>query len=444
MNYKYPKVIIVGETFRKNGGGGITMANLFKEWPKENIGVITSQIGETDPTTGYRYYQLGSLEIKFPFPFGVIQKQVHSGEYIFKERTDEINLVERPGLLGYLKSIFRYYLDYAVSLIGLSYRFYSINVSASLANWIKAFNPDVIYIQPFLHRTMRFGNLLYNELRIPYVIHIMDDSVNYVNKSIIFRKLNQKQIEQDFEQLVFNAKKCMCISDAMSNEYANRYHRSFMTFRNPVELGKWLPFRKGSPIADSEVLKIIYTGRLFSPTLYSLIDFCQVVDRMNRKNQKISLHIYTHDRNETFFKKAQKMMGISILDPLDFDEIPQLIPAYDIFLLCLDFDDLAKKYAQYSISTRTSEGMISGVPIFVYAPSYSALYKYFDKYEAGFIICENDSGKIEESVMKLWTDTNLRIKLSSNALNQVLEDSDAKVVRERFRQYLIEVEQHGL
>jgi len=46
--------------------------------------------------------------------------------------------------------------------------------------------------------------------------------------------------------------------------------------------------------------------------------------------------------------------------------------------------------------------------------------------------------------MRLWTDTNLRIKLSSNALTQVLKDSDAKVVRKRFRQYLLEVEQHGL
>jgi len=439
LNAIYPKVIIVGETFRKNGGGGITMANLFKEWPKENIAVITSQIDETDPTTGYRFYQLGNLEIKFPFPFNIIQKKVHSGEYLFMERTGEINMVVRPGLQRTLKSVFRHFFDYMINLMGLSYKFYSINVSESLVNWIHAFNPDVIYVQPFLHRTMRFGNLLYDKLSIPYVIHVMDDSVNYVNKSIIFRRINQKQIEQDFEQLVFNAKKCMCISDAMSNEYAERYHRTFMTFRNPVELEKWLPFRKESLVADNEVLRIIYTGRLFSPTLHSLIEFCQVVDRMNRKNQQISLHIYTHDKNETFFKKTQKMLGISILDPLDFEEIPRLIPAYDIFLLCLDFDEQAKKYSQFSISTRTSEGMISGVPIFLYAPSYSALYKYIEKYEAGLLVCDNNGGKIEESVMRLWTDTNLKIKLTSNALNQVLKDSDAKVVRERFRQNLVEI-----
>jgi glycosyltransferase involved in cell wall biosynthesis len=440
LNKNYPKVIIVGETFRKNGGGGITMANLFKEWPKENIGVITSQIDETDPTSGYRYYQLGSLEVKFPFPFSLIQTKISSGEYKFGESTRSPDKVKSPEFKSNIKFLLRHYFDTVITFLGLSYRFYSINVSESLIRWIQDFNPDILYIQPFLHKTMRFGNLLYGKLRIPYVIHIMDDSVNYVNKSIFFNESNQRRIEQDFEELVYNAKKCMCISDEMANEYHKRYHRIFVPFRNPVELDKWLPYRKDNLKVESETLKIIYTGRLFSPTFQSLIEICQIVDRMNRVKHNIELHIYTHDRNEVFFKKVRRLLGVSIFEPVDFDEIPRLIPQYDIFLLCLDFDEQAKKYSQYSISTRTSEGMISGVPVIVYAPSYTALSKYFDNSEAGLLICEQNDREIEDTIIRLWTDTNLRILLSSNAVNQVIKDSDARTVRERFRRYLIDIE----
>src|SRR5450759_3500684 len=67
-------------------------------------------------------------------------------------------------------------------------------------------------------------------------------------------------------------------------------------------------------------------------------------------------------------------------------EIPLLIQLYDIFFLCLDFDMKAQKYSQFSISTRTSEGMISAVPILLYAPTNTAMFKYFDKYEAGCLV----------------------------------------------------------
>lgn len=436
MNRVYPKVIIVGETFRKNGGGGITMTNLFKDWPKENIGVITSQIDETDPTTGYRYYQLGTLEIKFPFPFCLIQKKVSSGEYVFDNETLQQGSTTGPDLLQNFKAVLRNSLNFILVRLGLSYRFYSIDVSNTLITWIHEFDPDVIYIQPFLHKTMRFGNLLYERLKIRYVIHIMDDSVKYVNKSIILKKSNQRKIDRDFEQLVYNADKCMCISDAMAEEYWHRYHKLFVPFRNPVELERWLPYWKRAQEVDPGKLKIIYTGRLFPPAFQSLIMMCQVVDKLNRKGRKVELHIYTYDANQCFVKRAKRMLGVNILTPVIFDEIPRLIPEYDIFFLCLDFDKKAQLYSQYSISTRTSEGMISGVPVMVYAPGNSAMYKYFKKHEAGLVLCEHDTAKIEDSIVRLWKDNNLRIQLSLNATNQVLRDSNAVEVREKFRKYL--------
>jgi hypothetical protein len=150
----------------------------------------------------------------------------------------------------------------------------------------------------------------------------MDDSVKYVNKSIIFKKLNQRKIDRDFEQLVYNAHKCMCISDDMANEYWHRYHKLFVPFRNPVEVERWLPYMKLDHKADPEILKIIYTGRLFPPTFQSLIKMCQIVDKLNKEGRKVELHIYTHDSYKCFFKRVKRMLGVNILAPVNFDEIP--------------------------------------------------------------------------------------------------------------------------
>ncbi len=434
---QYPRVVIIGETFRLNGGGGITLSNLYKDWPAENIGVITDNISETDRKTKYNYYQLGNEEIKFPFPFNFIQANFQSGPYYFySENKVDSYISEFKGFAFYLKKKIRPIFDKSLSLLGLSYRFYSINVSETLIEWILKFNPDIIYIQPFLHKTMRFANSLSRKIGIPYAVHIMDDSVKYINKSLIFSRLYQRQIDKDFEQLIRNAKVLLSISEAMSEEYAQRYGLSFLSFRNPIDINKWLPHQKHNLSVSSEVLKIIYTGRLFSPTYHSLIDLCEVINRINRIKAKIFFHIYTHDKNLKFNRAIRKFRGVALHDPVDVDEMPRLIAKYDIFFMCLDFDNRAQKYSQFSISTRTSEGMISGVPILIYAPQNSGMFKYFTKTETGLVVGAKDKDQLEKGILRLWQDIKYRQKLSSNAIRTALSDSNSIKIRENFRRVL--------
>jgi hypothetical protein len=430
----YLRVIILGETFRLNGGGGITMTNLFKDWPSSHIGVITDGINETNPLTKYSYYQLGDEEIKFPFPFNFVQNHVHSGPYSFNSGSRQYELGElKRGIIGNIKKKVRPYFDKFLNRTGLFLFFYRITLSESLRKWILDFNPDIIYIQPFHARIMQFGNLLYTQLNIPYAIHIMDDSVKYINQSIVFRKTFQKRIEASFIQLVSNARVRLCISEAMADQYYSRYGKNFLIFRNPIDIDNWMLYQKKDMSVRPEVLKIIYNGRLFSPTVFSLLDMCQVIDRLNDRGKKVELHIYTHDINPTFNKTVQDLKGVKICKTVTVGEIPGIIQQYDIFFLCLDFDMKAQKYSQFSISTRTSEGMISAVPVLLYAPANTAMFKYFNKYKAGCLVGERDTLKLELAVMKLWNDKAYRSMISDNAVKTAMSDSNSATVREEFR-----------
>jgi hypothetical protein len=163
---------------------------------------------------------------------------------------------------------------------------------------------------------------------------------------------------------------------------------------------------------------------------------CHVVDGLNMKDKNVELHIYTHDSNPAFNKIIQNLRGVKICKSVVVEEIPRLIQQYDIFFVCLDFDMKAQKYSQFSISTRTSEGMISAVPVLLYAPTNTAMFKYFDKYEAGCLVGERDSFKLEVAVMKLWNDTAYRSRISKNAVKTALSDSNSAKVREEFRNTL--------
>ena len=419
------------------------MTNLFRDWPASEIAVVTDSIDETNPLTNYTFYQLGDEEIKFPFPFNLVQKHVQSGPFNFISRSNGSLHSGSPepknGIISGIKKKVRPYFDKFLSSTGLSLLFYRISLSESLKKWIIEFNPGIIYIQPFHSRIMQFGNLLHEQLNIPYAVHIMDDSVKYINQSVIFRKMIQKQIEADFKRLILNANVRMCISEAMADEYFKRYGKPFSAYRNPIEIKNWLNYQKKDLSVGAEGLKIIYTGRLFPPTLYSLIDLCKVIDILNRNGKKAELHIYTHETNPDFDKIIQDLRGIKICKPVEVGQIPQLIQQYDIFFLCLDFDQKAQRYSQYSISTRTSEGMISAVPVLLYAPSNTAMFKYFEKYESGCVVGERDPVKLEMAVMKLWNDTAYRSSIRDSAVKTALSDSDSVRVREEFRKALTNI-----
>ena len=44
MNKNFPKVLIIGETFNRFSGGGITLSNLFNSFPKKNIAVAANYL----------------------------------------------------------------------------------------------------------------------------------------------------------------------------------------------------------------------------------------------------------------------------------------------------------------------------------------------------------------------------------------------------------------
>lgn len=430
---EYPRVLIIGETFRLNAGGGITMTNLFKDWPVEKIRVITDRIHETNRQTGYVYYQLGYNEVQFPFPFNLFQKQIKSGEVklktINKQYTSTVN---DTGFKHLVKQKGRHLIDTILKYSGLSPYFYRIKLSNNLREWILDYNPDIVYIQPFLYRVMRFGNLIYKELGIRYAIHIMDDSVSFINQSLLFRRRIQRRIEDDFRKLISNASVRMCISESMASEYELRYGRSFLSFRNPIEIEAWLPNRKTDIAVTGNELRIIYTGRLYAPTFASLVDLCRVVDRLNKKGLRVSLEVFTYDENKSFSREIEGLKGIYLRSPVHVTEIPALMQQYDIFFLCLDFDEYSLQYSQYSISTRTSEGMISSVPILMYGPATSALYKLLLITRSALVVGEREPVLLEKAVCELWHNQILRQELSNNAYNYVMNHNNALIVRKQF------------
>jgi hypothetical protein len=426
------RVLILGETFRLNGGGGITLTNLFKDWPSEKLAVVTERIYETTPDSNCKkFYQLGSLEQKLPFPLNFLTKRNLSGEVELKRKSPSTAGV-RKNLRGILKSYIHIGLDNILIWLGLYHFVYRTEISDKLIEWIREYSPDIIYAQPFRFSDMQFICELQKRTSIPMAIHIMDDSISFQNKPNLLYFYWRKKVKNVFQELIDNSVICLSISQYMSDEYYRRYKKIFIPFRNPVELAQWAPFVKNNWDITNSV-KIIYTGRLAVPNINSLFRFCEVVNNLTNSGINIKFDIYSIDDNKRFKGKIKHFNGVYINNPIPYTDIPKLIPKYDIALLPIDFDKRGIEYSKYSVSTKTSEYMISGVPILLFAPHEVALTSYAIENECMLCVTEDKNVKISDSLLRLINEKSLRETLANKSSEVAKNDSDANKVRKEFK-----------
>jgi len=428
----YPKVLILGETFRYNGGGGITLINLFKNWKPDHLAVVTERINETSFDAGCKkFYRLGHLEVKMPFPFNLINKIQASGEVnILSQNPSSVQVQHKRTTLQTFKfSVEKTY--YAViSLLGFIISNYKIRVSDQLLRWIDNYSPQIIYAQPFSYKDMIFACDLKKATGLPLALHIMDDSVSFLNKPNLLFFYWKRKVNTIFKQLIDKADIHLSISDAMSDEYFKRYKKQFLPFRNPIDIKTWLPVIKSDWKLAGQI-NVVYTGRLAVPNINALLTICNVVEKIN-SIVPIRIHIYSIDKNNRFYAKIRHLESVVIHNAVPFSKIPSLITQFDLTVLPIDFTKSGIKYAKYSVSTKTSEYMISGVPILLFAPEEVALTAYAKKNKCMYSVSENNEDGLFDGFMELINNYNLRVTIAQKAIEVAKSDSVATEVRKRF------------
>ena len=81
--------------------------------------------------------------------------------------------------------------------------------------------------------------------------------------------------------------------------------------------------------------------------------------------------------------------------------------------------------------------MISGTPILIYASGETAVSRFFQEYECGCCVSEQDHEKLKVALKLLISNEEYRKKLSQNAVRIALELFDAEKVRNDFQLLII-------
>lgn len=409
MSQDYPKVLVVTPTrFNVKAGGGVTMGNLFRGWPKSHL----AQVYATE----------------FIPPDESVCNKYISGRF----NLENIKPLNDGALNELLNSKHNKYF----------YSSSSINVDDIFNRVKNRFKPDLIYTDardnpPYY---LWLGRVLAEKFDIPYVLHIMDDWPNRFLKqhSSTIDKLFVNQIfEKEFKQLISNSKLNICISPEMAAEYKDRYDKEFIPFHNTIDIDDWFVNDKYYS-QDEETFSIAYIGAVTEDKeLYSLIDVKNAVIALNEEGHNCEFLVYTADVWKEAAEKyltADNVSGYAgFLDKVD---LPATLTASDLLVLPINFDEKSLEYIKLSIQTKVPEYMASGTPSLIYAPAASPNARYAREEGWGAVVSEKSVDLLKNKIRELMLDEELRRKLGNRGREVVKKNHAAVIVREKFKNSL--------
>ncbi len=427
MRNTYPKVLIIGETFHLNSGGGITLSNLFKGWPIEMLAnaVDFRDLRMNKDFANIKVYELFESKMIFKV-LSTKHFQSYRSTSISSENNNKISF----------KSFLKYFLKKTINKLlgytGLEYLIFHYKIENNFLDWINAFNPDFIYTQLSSRESIKLITELHDITNIPIAIHIMDDWPSTICSKGLFKNYLKRKINKEFIGLLEKSSIFLSISEYMSEEYLIRYGKSFIPFHNPLDLNIW-----DNPInklhKTNKMFNFLHAGRIGNGITNSLLKIARILQELNDSNIPAYLYIQSSNIDIQFKNKILKYSCVKINPPAAYKDIPAIIKDADILVLCNDFDKKGKNFLKYSIPTKASEYMISKVPILVFSDYTSAIYKHAKENKWAFLVGEDNDLLLKAAIIELIKNTALRKVLAERAFQYAKLNFDCNVIREKFR-----------
>lgn len=402
----YPKVLLFGHTFTDTTGIGITLTNLFADWPQQKIAVMANNIDvnlceKIRPSALY----IGQQKIKVKVDY---------------QKKNKITLSTK------LKQVIKYHYRKA----GIRELTYKPSISEEDLRLAQVFNPDIIFCCLGSLNSIRLCEYLMDRMpNAKLVLYIVDDWVNTKINSRYFTVYWKRKYDREFRKLLNRASGCLSICQHMSDVYKEKYNREFFPFHNPVDIEEWSSLKIERKYSEN-ISSILYVGKINEDTRQCLLDMGKVIENLNEEGYRFIFDVYSPDygSNQYIFNDLKYSNVFPAVSHID---IPRISKAYSALFLTLGFSKQSREYVRLSMPTKLSEYLASGVSIILYCPPEIALAKYLVDQDCVIACTENDLATLQEKVL-LLRDSHHIARLVSKS-RKLAEDHDIEIVRERFR-----------
>lgn len=431
-----PRVLVFGQRFHLRAGSGITLSNLFSGWDKDKLFSLPVQSGVSSYELCPEIYEMG-CENRRVFGLRVSShlNQESAAKSVDKSLQDTISAsggkdqstLSLRAARAKLLMVYRFILK----LSGLYHFKDTYVLSDSQKKWLDDINVDVIYAQFSTLSGMKYLIEIAQYLNKPIVIHIMDNWILTVVKPCLLYPIIKKRYSALFKRVLSLSAVRIAISESMAEEYQQLYGYPFEWLHNPIDPNQWNNIEINN--AGTEVI-IGYFGGIGLRSRHSVEDVARAVDMIG--SPTIKMRVFTNDSN-MLPASFNNFKNVDIFPTVPFSQYQIEIMKCSLLVIPFGFSKDSGNFTKLSIPTKLSEFMISKIPIIVYAPPETALFKFCDRHLCATLIGKRNVGKLRECIKQFTSNPESFYELSDNAYNVAVSTMSKDAMQARLLKILI-------
>jgi len=426
----FPRVLVVAaQALRKESGFGVTMSNLFQDYPASCVRQIFMDTAEPDPQICSAWWGMSISDIPGDHlirPWlsrrGLVMGQAQLAAPTAQQAVGLTS--DRTGSL--LRSVLRAH----AAMI-------PFHIRPELEQWVREFDPDIIFTILGNIRVSRLAVQLSERMDCPMLIYFLDDWVLTQYADTRLNLLPHWQLSRNVRRAVLRSPLLLGISETMAVEYRRRYNRPCEAFVNCVEIDEYTP----APIRSDGSVRFAYVGGLHLDRWRNLIELGNALGQLSASGGLQSrLQVYAPELDlRQYGTSLRRSVGIEVRGSLSAEEVPGVLKEADVLVHVESFLPKVVDFCRLSLSTKIPQYLAAGRPLLCYGPSILASNQYVQNHEAGLVVGKQDPAALLEATARLRDDNELRQRMGMNARRVAVRYHDAKFQRKRFQKILTDV-----
>lgn len=419
-------LVVTDVLWRDDNGVGNSYSNIFKNFPDAEIANICCQQGVSNNRISSKCFQISEISI-----LKNLKSATNPSGAVEKEAIEASEKGKESNLFSFIKKSRLQIFFWLRNCIWKFGRWKSVE----LKKFIDDFQPDLIFAQ--LQDKMYLNNLVsyvQHYTGKPLCLYAWDDiySLKQFSLSPLFW-IDRFMQRRSIRKVVRQSQILYTISEVQKMEYAKSLKvRTELLYKGYLFEDE--PQFNDKPEGAAKVLRIVYTGNLYSGRYVTLHHVCEALKKINLGGKKAELFIYS----ATNLSKKQiarlNVEGSSyFMGKISEQEVQELQKDADILLHLEPFSLKGSLLCRLSFSTKLVDYFYNAKCIFAVGHKRCASMQYLKKYNAAVTIEDFDS--VEISLRELIEQSEMRAVYAHNAWacgrnNHQIKDIQSKLVRD--------------
>ncbi len=430
MIQEQPKILVLSHNcFSEFSANGRTLSTFFRFWDKSKVAQLYVNNELPNSNVCDSFYRITDKDI-----LNAIVKSTKAGSQLKNNSSVEVSnpkkrketLIEK---LKNLKNIFPSILYMFRNLLWMSKKW----DTNQLNNWIDAFQPDLILVQPgdysFIYKMAR---VIAKRKNIPLVVYNSEDYYLKDKFSIspffhLQRYFYKKEVRK-----TYNASDLIIYSNDLLEKNLHKYFQSKSAVILTSSEIQAAPSNK-----ENDTLQLVYAGNLGHERWKSLLIIAKEAKKIDNK---LVIDVYSGFVPKEAESSFTLDNGINFKGVVAYDEVLKVINESDIVIHTEGFSNFTKWDIRHGFSTKIADLLSSGKCFLMFGPKEIACVDYLTTNQAAWVA--NSETELNEVLKKILLSKNEREKYLKNAKQLVDERHNITKNCKIFEDLIVKVSQN--